>query len=96
MKESDFQKNFKKKVLDLFPNCMILKNDPTHIQGIPDLTILNNDRWAVLEVKRNKKAHIQPNQPHYVERLNNMGYSTFVYPENEEEVLDGLKLYFNS
>lgn len=90
-KESDFQKDFIKKIKDTFPGCMVLKNDPTYIQGVPDLLVLYKDRWAALECKKSKSAQARPNQPYYVEKMNNMSYASFVYPENEEEVLNEIQ-----
>lgn len=51
-KENKFQADLIKELKQLFPGCMILKNDANYIQGIPDLTIFYNDRWAVLECKK--------------------------------------------
>jgi hypothetical protein len=79
------------KIRDMFPGCMILKNDPNYLQGIPDLTILYGGRWAVLEVKTKENYKPEPNQPYYVKKLNEMWFSSFIYPENEEEVLDALQ-----
>ena len=44
------------------PGAIVLKNDASYIQGIPDLIVLYNDKWASLEIKKNKKAACQPNQ----------------------------------
>ena len=92
--ESDFQKELMDEIRSEYPGCVILKNDSSYIQGIPDWTILYKDKWAVLEAKKNKTAKKQPNQPYYVEKLNDMSYSRFVYPENKEEVLEGLRNIF--
>lgn len=89
-KESKFQNGLINKIKERFPGCVIMKNDANYIQGIPDLTILHGDRWAMLEVKKNEKASHQPNQDYYVNKMNEMSYAAFVYPENEEEVLNGL------
>lgn len=51
-KENKFQADLIKELKQLFPGCMILKNDANYIQGIPDLTIFYNDRWAALECKK--------------------------------------------
>ena len=96
MRESKFQLELTKKLKRLFPECMILKNNPDHIQGIPDLLILYQDRWAALEVKESKDASSQPNQDYYVKVMNDMSIAAFIYPENEEEVLNELQLAFGS
>ena len=90
-KESEFQGNLIKKLKERFPGCMVLKNDPTYIQGIPDLLILHNDKWAALECKKSEKEKTRPNQPYYVEKMNGMSYASFIYPENEEEVLNEIQ-----
>ena len=68
MLENKFQANLIKEIKNRFPGCMLLKNDPTYIQGIPDLTVLHGKRWATLECKKNAKASRQPNQEYYVDR----------------------------
>jgi len=92
--ESKFQKELMDEIRDTYPGCMILKNDSGYIQGIPDWTILYKDKWAVLEAKRDAKAKKQPNQDYYVDQLDQMSFSRFVYPENKEEVMNQLKLIF--
>lgn len=94
MKESDFQSKLIKKLSNMFSGCIVIKNDPNYIQGLPDLTILYKDKWATLEVKKDAKAKRQPNQAFYVNRMNEMSYSSFVYPENEEEILRNLSNHF--
>lgn len=98
MRESDFQRNLKKKLKSKFPGCIVLKNDPTYVQGIPDLLILYKDKWAALECKREEDAlkNPRPNQPYYVKKMNEMSFASFVYPENEEEVLDAIQRSFES
>ena len=91
MKESQFQSNLIKKIKQIFPDSIVMKTDPNYKQGIPDLLILNGNRWASLEVKRSANAKKQPNQSEYVEKMNKMSYSSFIYPENEQEVLDELQ-----
>lgn len=91
MLESKFQADLIKELKQLFPGCVIMKNDPEYIQGIPDLTILYGAKWATLECKKSKKASHRPNQEYYVDKLNDMSYSAFVYPENKEEVLNELQ-----
>lgn len=97
-RESAFQREFKKKVQAIDPGCYILKNDGSNKpQGFPDLTILfSNGRWGEFECKREEDSERQPNQEYYVERLNTTGFSRFVYPENEEEVLNDIQQSFGS
>jgi hypothetical protein len=92
--ESDFQKNLKKELKSMFPGCIVTKLDSGDIQGIPDLLILYKNKWATLENKRHSKAAKQPNQEYYVEKMNQMSFSRFIYPENKDEVLDELKNVF--
>ena len=96
MKENKFQSNLKKKLKSMFPGCIVTKLDSGDIQGIPDLLILYNDKWATLENKRNSKASKRPNQEYYVNKMNEMSFSRFIYPENEEEVLGELKNMFDN
>lgn len=90
-KESSFQAKLIKELYDLFHGCFIMKNDANYIQGVPDLLILHNDRWAMLECKASKNAKTQPNQEYYINRLNIMSYCKKIYPENKEEVLNELQ-----
>lgn len=96
MLERKYQPIVIKKLRAMFPGCVILKNDTDYMQGIPDLTIFFQDRWAVLEVKASADADEQPNQRFYVEKLNEMSFAAFIYPENEEEVLRELQHAFTS
>ena len=91
MLENKFQAKLINELKTMFPNCIVMKNDSSYIQGIPDLLILNNDKWAALEVKRTSKASKQPNQEYYVGRMNEMSFSRFICPENKDEVLSELK-----
>ena len=85
--ERDFQSRLIKELKVIFKGCIIMKNDPSYIQGIPDLLILYEDKWAALEVKKSKTASHRPNQEYYVELMDEMSYASFIYPENKEEVL---------
>lgn len=94
MLESKFQASLIKKLKELFDGCIVMKNDSSYIQGIPDLLVLYRDRWASLEVKKSAKAKRQPNQEYYVGRMNEMSFSRFISPENKDEVLEELHRYF--
>lgn len=93
-KESEFQKNLKEELKTMFPGCIVTKMDSSNIQGIPDLLILYKNKWATLENKRHAKAEHQPNQDYYVDKMNKMSFSRFIYPENKDEVLDELQKFF--
>lgn len=94
MLENKFKTALVKELKILFPGCIILHPDPNEIQGIPDLLILYKNKWASLEGKKSEKANIRPNQIYYVELMNNMSFSKFIYPENKEEVLYDLQQSF--
>lgn len=92
--ERDFQANLVKEIKTMFPGCIVMKNDASYIQGIPDLLILHKDKWASLECKKNANAKKQPNQEYYVGKMNEMSFSRIIYPENKEEVLHELQSTF--
>lgn len=94
--ERDFQAGLIKEIKKRFNGCLVMKTDPTYIQGLPDLLILFKDKWAALEVKRSLKASKRPNQQYYVDLMNNMSFSRFICPENKEEILNELQQTFFS
>ena len=94
MLENKFQANLIKEIKQIFPGCIVMKNDASYIQGIPDLLVLYRDKWASLEVKKSANAKKQPNQQHYVGLMNEMSFSRFISPENKDEILNELHLYF--
>lgn len=96
MLESVFQSRLIKELNDLFPGCIILKNDSGYLQGIPDLLILFKKRWAALEVKPSAFATHQPNQDYYVDKMDGMSFAAFIYPENKEGILHELQLALSS
>lgn len=91
MREREFQAKLIKRLRYMFEDCVILKSDANYLQGFPDLIIFFNRRWAALEVKASAEFDVQPNQGYYVELLNEMSFASFIYPENEEEVLYDLQ-----
>ena len=95
-RESVFQSALINELQKIFPGCMVLKNDSSYYQGIPDLLVLYNDKWAMLECKRSSNARHQPNQDYYVEKFGKMSFASFISPENKEEVLDELQQAFKS
>lgn len=96
MLESQFQAKLIKELKKLFPGCIVMKSDSGYLQGIPDLLILFNDKWAALECKQHVGAKKQPNQEYYVGKMDEMSFSRFICPENKEEVLHDLQQSFQS
>lgn len=96
MLENKFQANLIKKIKSLYPDCFVMKNDSSYMQGVPDLLVLVKDKWATLECKKSANARHQPNQDYYVGKMNDMSFSRFIFPENEHEVLNDLKHYFDN
>ena len=94
MTEMQYQRYLKTKLLDLFPGCLILENDAKKVQGIPDLVVFYDDRYAFLEVKLSEDSPQQPNQEYYVHMLDEMSFGMFIYPENEKQVLHELEFAF--
>lgn len=94
MLERNFQASLIKEIKERFPGCMVLKNDPNYIQGVPDLTVLYKKKWALLECKKSEKEEHQPNQDYYVSEMNKQSFARFIFPENKEEVLNELQQAF--
>lgn len=92
--ETKYQADLVKKIKTMFPGCFVTRTDPRRDQGIPDILILFGDKWAMLEVKRSANEPTRPNQEYHVNRFNNLSFASFIYPENEEEVLSGLQSAF--
>lgn len=95
MLENKFQSKLIKELKNEFPGCIVLKNDPTYLQGVPDLLVLYKNKWCALEVKRSATAKHQPNQDYYVDKMNEMSHSAFIYPENKDQVMNDLRRIFN-
>lgn len=95
-KENEFQRKLIEEIEFMFPGCMVTKNDPTYIQGIPDLTILYKKKWAVLECKKSENEPYRPNQEYYLDKLSKMSFAKAIYPENKEEVLNELQRTFKT
>ena len=92
--ESQFKTNLKNEIKKMFPGCIVCHLDPNEFQGIPDLLILYENKWAALEGKKNEGASHRPNQNYYVDLMNDMSFAAFIYPENKEEVLYELQQAF--
>ena len=94
MLEKDYQRKLIAKLEEKFPGSIVIKNETK--QGFPDLTIFYEDRWALLECKRSEDADHRPNQDYWVERGNKMSFASFIYPENEGDVLRALEQTFRA
>ena len=96
MRENAYQAYLKGLIETSFPGAIVIKNDSGYLQGIPDLLVLYKTRWAMLEVKPRANAAEQPNQRYYVDLFDGMSFAAFIYPENEEDVLNDLQQVFAS
>ena len=94
--EARYQARLIRRLKRRFPGCIVLKNDPQHLQGVPDLVIFWGMCWAMLEVKASLQARERPNQRYFIKQLNQMSFAAFICPENEEEVLLALQEAFSS
>jgi len=92
--ERDFQAKLIHELKERFAGCIVMKLDANYIQGIPDILVLYQNKWATLECKKSKSAARQPNQEYYVNRMNDMSFSRFICPENKEEVFNDLQQAF--
>lgn len=92
--ESPFEKRLIAELLRLYPGAVILKNDSSYLQGVPDRILLWRDRWAAFEAKASRTSPHQPNQDYYIDLFNNMSYASFIYPSNKEKVLNELQQSF--
>lgn len=94
MRESKYQTSLIKTIEERIPGSVVLKNDPRQIQGIPDLIILYKNMWGMLELKQSDSSEIGPNQQYYIDTLGAMSFASFIFPENEEDVLSALQQAF--
>ena len=89
--ERTFQAKLIRRIKKEMPDAVVMKSDPNYRQGFPDLLILKGKHWATLEVKGYKEAPHRPNQDYWVNRLDRMSFSRFIYPENEEEIIHDIR-----
>lgn len=94
--ENAFQKELIKEIRSRWKGIDILKNDANYMQGVPDLSLFYNNKWAMLEVKRSQDETHQPNQDYYVEHFDKMSFARFIFPENKEDVLDAMGEFFKA
>lgn len=93
--ETDFQRMVVRKLRNAFRSRIIVtKTDPGSVQGIPDLVVICGARYALLEVKRSAKAPKRPNQDYYITTFGQYSFTSFIYPENEKEVISNMCKWF--
>ena len=95
-REATYQAGLVKRIKKRFPDAVVMKTDSSQLQGCPDLLILKDKHWAMLEVKQSSTAKKRPNQEYYVDKFNNMSFSSFIFPENESEVLNAMERSFEA
>lgn len=90
--EAEFQKEFIKRLRKAFDRVIILKNDSGYLQGIMDLTVILPGAIIFLEVKPYEGAEYEPNQPYYLDLVQQFGFfSATLYPENEEVIFRAIQ-----
>jgi hypothetical protein len=94
MTEREYQRELIPRIKEMFPGCVVLKNDSGYQQGMLDWTILYGPFWATLEIKASLTSAMQPNQEYFIEQLDKMGFAAKICPENEAEVLRALQQAF--
>lgn len=94
--EATFKTDLIKEIKQRLPGSYVFHLDSSERQGVPDLLVIYQDRWAMLEGKKHSKASYQKNQHYYVDLFNKMSFARSIYPENREEVLDELERSLSS
>ncbi len=86
--ENKYQAGLIKRIKERYDGAIVLKNDSSYKQGIPDLTVLYKNKWAALECKRCDDASKRPNQSYYISKMDDMSFARFISPDNEEDILN--------
>ena len=94
MNENVFQRKVIQRLKSEFPECIVMKQDATYKQVIPDLVIFHHDKYAMLECKKSATASHQPQQDYYISKIKEWAYASFIYPENVDQVFRELKEVF--
>lgn len=92
--EGRFKEKAKKIISARYPGCYMFEMKGGD-QGIPDTLVLYGELWALLEFKESEDAKHQPNQDYYISKFDEMGFASFAYPENFDEVLRCLDRWFD-
>ena len=94
MLENKFKTKLIKEIRERLPGAIVLHINPPP-QGIPDLLVLNGERWAALEGKKENNSSHRPNQDYWIEKMDKMSFAAFINPENKEEVLNAMERSFS-
>lgn len=99
--EKDYQASLLRRLRKAYRSRILAtKTDPGSVQGVPDLIVICDSKYALLEVKRSATASKRPNQDYYIEKFGQHSFTSFIYPENETDVIyemcDFFGLDFNS
>ena len=88
--ENKFKDKIKKR-LNLFPNSYHFTKEAVSLRVIPDIIGCSNGKFFALEVKASRNSNKTEMQKHILEKIKRAGsFASFIYPENEEEVLTAL------
>ena len=95
--ESEFQTEVIADLQDMFPGCVITRGNSMYQPGVPDLfCLLDGGGWIALECKKSRTAKKQPNQDYFVEKMNNMSFAAFIFPENKDMILRAIQSTFQA
>lgn len=90
MLEKDFQAKFIQKLRKMGYRCYKQQMNATTRIGTPDLFIFKEGFWGWIEFKKSKRSPKRPGQQENIDWANENSWGSFVYPENEEEILKEL------
>lgn len=97
MAESSFQSKVKADLKGVGGYVLIITTHPGIPNGCPDIIALfDGGLWFALECKTSAKAKFQPLQQATIAKLDRMGYSRVIYPENWDEVFAEIKQKISS
>ncbi|PEY46387.1 hypothetical protein CN359_31000, partial [Bacillus thuringiensis] len=68
--EKDYQASLLRRLRKAYRSRILAtKTDPGSVQGVPDLIVICDSKYALLEVKRSATASKRPNQDYYIEKF---------------------------
>lgn len=92
--ESKFKAKLRKELVERYPGCRVVNNDPVDNQGISDILVLYGPTWAMLEGKRSSDSEHRPNQEYYIREFSKDSFAATIHPENKEYILAALDEWF--